>query len=309
MTQLCLIKFGSHLYGTSTPESDLDLKGVYLPDIEDCILGKVKDSINTNSNQKCKNSPNDEDFENYSLQFFLKLACQGQIAAIDMLHAPNDCILQTSGAWGDLRKRRGQFYSRNMNAFLGYCKNQAAKYSIKADKILALEDLGGFFIRHKALGYSRLKDVYGVVPVSQYVEKVIEETNRTDDPRALKVCGRIIQLNVSLSYALQIVDGMINGYGERAQKAKEMGRADWKAISHAFRACYELKEIYETGDLKFPLKDAGYLLKIKNGELEYQSLSAQLDDLIVECEELSAKSAYPEKINLDHWNNFVVNLY
>jgi predicted nucleotidyltransferase len=35
------MRFGSHLYGTDTPESDLDLKGVYLPEARDILLRRV----------------------------------------------------------------------------------------------------------------------------------------------------------------------------------------------------------------------------------------------------------------------------
>jgi len=33
--------FGSHLYGTSTPESVLDYKGVFLPSKEQVLLGQI----------------------------------------------------------------------------------------------------------------------------------------------------------------------------------------------------------------------------------------------------------------------------
>ena len=39
------IKFGSHLYGTNTPESDLGIKGVYLPSAHDILLGRVRKSV------------------------------------------------------------------------------------------------------------------------------------------------------------------------------------------------------------------------------------------------------------------------
>ena len=35
------MKFGSHLYGTATPKSDIDYKGVYLPSREEILLGKI----------------------------------------------------------------------------------------------------------------------------------------------------------------------------------------------------------------------------------------------------------------------------
>ena len=40
-------RFGSHMYGTDTPDSDTDYKGVYIPHIKDVILGDApKSSIN-----------------------------------------------------------------------------------------------------------------------------------------------------------------------------------------------------------------------------------------------------------------------
>ena len=40
-------KFGSHVYGTNTPLSDLDFKGIYQAEYRDIILNKAKDSIVT----------------------------------------------------------------------------------------------------------------------------------------------------------------------------------------------------------------------------------------------------------------------
>jgi RNA repair pathway DNA polymerase beta family len=37
------MRFGSHLYGTATPESDLDLKGVYLPSHPFCETDADRD--------------------------------------------------------------------------------------------------------------------------------------------------------------------------------------------------------------------------------------------------------------------------
>jgi hypothetical protein len=39
------MRFGSHLYGTATPQSDLDLKAVYLPDARDTLLQRVPNMI------------------------------------------------------------------------------------------------------------------------------------------------------------------------------------------------------------------------------------------------------------------------
>ena len=42
-----LSQYGSHLYGMNTHNSDLDYRGVYIPNLDDVILHKDKDEINT----------------------------------------------------------------------------------------------------------------------------------------------------------------------------------------------------------------------------------------------------------------------
>ena len=41
MNKICKIKFGSFLYGTDTFNSDLDIKGIFLPDIKELITQKA----------------------------------------------------------------------------------------------------------------------------------------------------------------------------------------------------------------------------------------------------------------------------
>ena len=48
-TTLIEMRFGSHLYGTSTPQSDLDLKRVHLPTSEEILLGNGRSSFNVNT--------------------------------------------------------------------------------------------------------------------------------------------------------------------------------------------------------------------------------------------------------------------
>src|SRR5574343_88327 len=40
-SMLAAITYGSHLYGTNGPSSDFDFKAVYLPTLQDLLLGKA----------------------------------------------------------------------------------------------------------------------------------------------------------------------------------------------------------------------------------------------------------------------------
>jgi len=101
-----------------------------------------------------------------------------------------------------------------------------------------------------------------------------------------------------------------DSYGERAKQAKENNGIDWKAVSHALRAGYQLKEIYETGNLVYPLRKADFLLKVKKGELDYTTeVAPALDMLIDEVELLASKSNFPEAGDREFWYNFIQDVY
>ena len=140
MNTIVKMKFGSHLYGTATPESDLDYKGVFMPDLEELLLGKVKKSYSeTTGDDRSKNSAGDVDSEMYSLHYFIQLACEGQTVAMDMLHAPDEMILEKSNIWDLIVNERDKFYTKNLEAFVGYARKQAAKYGIKGSRLLELQ--------------------------------------------------------------------------------------------------------------------------------------------------------------------------
>ena len=139
---IMLCKFGSHLYGTDTPESDTDYKGVFMPTKEQLLLGKIPKSISFDSNPgHDKNGAEDIDCELYSLHYFLELACKGEMVAIDMLHAPIDSLLEVTGTWIDIHEMRSEFYTTDMRAFVGYAKKQAAKYSLRGSRLNCLEQV------------------------------------------------------------------------------------------------------------------------------------------------------------------------
>ncbi len=52
MTELVNMLFGSHVYGTSTPESDRDEKSVFIPDARDILMQRApRTSVNTTTKQ------------------------------------------------------------------------------------------------------------------------------------------------------------------------------------------------------------------------------------------------------------------
>lgn len=87
MNKILEMKFGSHLYGTDTPESDLDFKAIYLPSAREIVLGNYKRTDNHSRKKKLceRNTKDDVYVEILSLDQFLKLLTEGQTMALDIL--------------------------------------------------------------------------------------------------------------------------------------------------------------------------------------------------------------------------------
>lgn len=298
-----LCRCGSHLYGTNTDKSDLDIKGVYLPSMKDMILGRIKHTISSPQTKE-KNTADDIDIELFSIHHFLKLLKNGETIAIDMLHCNQSNIYQQSPKFTTLWENRKSFYTRKMKAFTGYAKNQAVKYGVKGDRLKTAKMCINFLDNY--FGYVRLKDIWSLLPVTEHSYFKGKNANGLEE---YNICGKIIQETVSVDYFRDILNNFIKTYGNRSMIAMESGGADWKALSHALRVCFELKEIYLTNDLVFPLRDADYLLKIKKGEVNYKEVIDRLELEIEEISRIAERALLPENVTQDFCDMLIMNSY
>ena len=300
--------FGSHLYGCDTPESDKDYKGIYLPNIEDCILNKIPKSFSkTSGDDRSKNTKEDIDEETYSLQYFIELACEGQTIALDMIHCNDECLIENSDIWEEIRKNRNKFYTKNLKAFVSYCRTQSAKYGIKGSRLNTSQEVLNFLNTYKGKSY-KLQDVLDKLPSLEHTYILDDPKNK--DIKLYQVCGKKFQSTSKIDYIIPILEKFYSDYGERARLAKENKNIDWKSLSHAIRAALQTKEILTTMDLVFPLKDAKLLLDIKQGKLDYiTEVAPMLERLMDEIEELSKLSLLPEKVDRKFWDDFIVDCY
>ena len=159
--------FGSHLYGTNTENSDKDFKGIYLPSEEECYLNQIKKSSRTSTgNNSQKNTKDDVDEEYYSLQYFFKLAEQGEMCVLDILHSPPHLWLSKSNIWNELHHNRFRFYSKNMKGYLGYIKTQTAKYGVKGSRIASIENLLNTISQYPP--NTTLKEIWNILPTDNH---------------------------------------------------------------------------------------------------------------------------------------------
>lgn len=316
MTEIFRTIFGSHLYGTWTKDSDIDWKAVIVPSARDILLGRIKDSqqSNTKQDKTARNKAGDVDVETHSLARYLKLVAEGQTVALDMLFATplvNSYQIKgrTTGMWMDIWRGRDKIASRQCASFLGYCRTQANKYGIKGSRVAAadkaievlareVERLGTTAKLHEA----NLSELIGV----EHIEVVDIQSRDGRTVRHLSVCNLKAPFDATIKNALEISARTSKEYGERARKAQANENIDWKALSHAVRIGRQAVEYLSTGHITFPRPEAPHLLAIKNGNLRYAYVAAEIETLLDVVEATAAHSPLPEKPDQAWIDDFII---
>lgn len=300
MQRLIQMKFGSHLYGTSTPASDLDLKSVHLPSAEEILLGRAKAVISTSTkaDPSQKNTAEDIDDESFSLQQFLKLCAQGQTVAVDMLFAPEWAWLEAPHPiWRELVSGRRRLLTCKSASFVGYCRSQANKYGIRGSRVAAARkarDYLATWLQYEgALPLATLQaDIQRMCLDHPHMD-LIEIEGQAGKVWHWEVCNKKMPLPSSIRSAHGIMDRVVQEYGHRALQAEQNEGVDWKALSHAVRIANQAIELLSTGHVTFPRPEAGHLLAVKAGQLPYAEVGEEIDRLLVEVEEAEERSTLP----------------
>lgn len=303
--------FGSHLYGTATENSDTDLKGVFLPTREQILLQRVPKSLSQSRNKKDgeKNTAADVDSEMYSLHYFLHLALEGETVALDMLHAPKSALQDSSAVWHNLVMNRERFYTKNLKSFVGYARRQAAKYGVKGSRLseakAVLEALQSFAcIYRQGDVMPRVGEFLDRLPKGEHIS-----VTTTDQDTLYNVCGKSLSSKARLDHYIPMLQNFVDTYGNRAKEAAENKGIDWKAVSHAFRAAYQVRHILKRGGYSYPLPETDIIREVKSGQTDWFSVvQPELEELMDEVETLSRESSLPEKPDRSFWDRWLMDV-
>lgn len=328
MRSVMKCKFGSHLYGTNTPSSDTDFKEVFVPSPEDILYGSYRDvHAFTTGGEGSKNNKDDIDSDSYSLRKFINLLIEGDTFAMDMLHANKENIVSMDypEVWQYIYNHRSDFYTTNMKSYLGYVRKQAAKYGVKGSRRAALRKVVDVLknidnLKHNPIDigsriiFRRVEDIKHLLPADEFlVFTKVDIPQKGGEMEFYEVLGRKYQMTITVEEMKKSVYKLWDEYGDRARKAEANHGIDWKALSHAYRAGYQILEIYETGDLIFPLKEATLIKQIKAGLLPFKEVQQLLEELVDKVERLAAEKerdgTLKSFVDPKPWRKFVEDVH
>ena len=272
-------KAGSHLYGTNTPLSDVDYRGVFIPDeryFYGCML----------STEQFEDKKNDETY--FEIRKFMHLALDNNPNIVELLFVPQNMWEVATYEWQLICNHKKLFLSKKAKyTFLGYAHSQFKRikthrnwllnppkkkpepedYGLVTKTIMSDDDLGAY------------NSLDSKITVVEDLMKVVTKN------KAYKNAQREWE-----SYQ----NWKKNRNPERAKLEEKFGY-DTKHASHLIRLISEGEELLLNGTITFPRPDAKYLLQIRAGELTYEQLYRELEIYEEKFEKYYNVSPLPHK--------------
>jgi len=274
---------GSRLYGTETPESDIDYRGVCIPP-----LNVLLDPFN-NFDQK-DSGFKEEDRTIYNLKKFMKLCADNNPNIIELLFIPKDKMLVCTKEWEYILTHKNLFISKKSKfTFSGYAFSQLKlierhrKWFLNPPK--NKPDRKDFGLPHNPIvSLAWIKAVKDTLSFDLLKDEYKEQIEKEKSYIASKTAW----------------DNYLMWDKNRNPKRKPLEEKfgyDTKHASHLVRLMTEGEELLTTGKITFPLVNAEEILSIKNGKYSYDEIIEMADNFDKKFNELYNTSQLPHSAN------------
>ena len=300
--RLCFICFGgSHAYGTNIETSDIDIRGVCLPNTDEVI------GLNKFYQEEQKDE--DTDVVIYEFSKFVKLAMDNNPNVLEMLGNREYLIFNEVGE--KLIKNASLFLSKKcIVTFMGYATSQLRRLeNFLAETEYTQEEKNRYIKQTMDVAMTKLEDKNrlfkeGAIKVNLDKEnKLTLDCNIKDAP---------IDLVRSSLNDLLTIERTYNKLGQRNTKKDEAHLC--KHIQHLIRLhfmCFDLLEKHKI--ITYREKDRDFLLEIRKGKfLKNNKLTEDfkpyLDSLQDKMDRLKETTTLPEKPNFKSLNDFVIEV-
>ena len=314
MKKLFTTRYGSFLYGTHTATSDVDLKHVVLPELNDLLVGKrVQNIVNKTNNEKnTRNSIDDVDEEFIPIQVFAYDFLGGQTYALELAYAVEftdaNQVIHDEFFRGFCRELRNGFLTSNMTALIGYAVNQASLYSFKGERLNAVRKAHDLYMNFKNSYPAESKPlnctsnfILEAKAIEDEFPKYFSVTEYAVDNKGtmrpcVKLLEKVLPFTSTFETSLSVIDSHLKKYGSRAEAAS-IDNVDWKATMHALRVVNEGISLLKNKTLSFPFEPnyVELLLKIKHGKIMYDEVISMINEQLEELKTLETSSTLPKK--------------
>lgn len=330
-----LARHGSQAYGTTVPDSDIDLRGIAVPP-KAYFLGFVHTFEQTETVQPVTHGQPKTERVVFEIRKFMRLAadCNPNVLEILFVH-PTDC-LQITPAGEHLLAARSLFLSKKAKyTFSGYAIAQLKRIKSHRDWLLhppskppvrsayGLPEQGVFSKDQRDVALALIQkqvetwniDLDGLGPaerlrIREKITETLTELHMLHEEDLFPAAGR--QMGFSNNF-MEVLDrerkymAAQRTYAQYQEwlRTRNPARAaleaqhgyDCKHAMHLVRLLRMCKELLETGMLQVRRPDAEELLALRNGAWRYEDLMAWAHNQQQSIENSFVHSLLPERPN------------
>lgn len=329
---------GSTAYGLNTPQSDIDLKGVYLLPKRDYYSLKYTEQVN--------NETNDEVY--YELRRFVQLLTNSNPNILELLYTPADCIRFRHPVL-DLLKPELFLSKLCQQSFAGYAQTQIKKAKGLNKKIVNPVDkerksvldfcyvvygqgsvpLNSWLQSHNMLqehcglvNIEHMKDMHALYHNSQLHHGYLKGISSGPDANDISLSSveKGITPMAVLSFNKDGYSRYCKEYAEywewvgkrnevRYEKTMEQGKNyDAKNMMHTFRLLNMAAEIATEHQVNVRRKDRDFLLKVRSGIFSYEELVEMANEKLAEIDILYSRSSLPDTPDIEKAENILIEI-
>lgn len=301
------VRIGSHLFGTNTPDSDLDIEGVFMPPISVLYgLGECKevDLSTVSKDENGRNTADAVDFKIREYRTFMRLALQNNPNILNIVFSNDENVIFQDDFGKRLRGMAEYFpHKEGLRRFYGYAQSQLAKMTIKPENHSNLKKAKEF------LSECNQKDILinalatAINNGNEYISNIMRDQGYG---KHIVVADLHLERGLQVGKALAMITGRLDRASARAENWEKFGY-DVKFASNLILILLEGIELGQTGGLQFPLRDRELILGIKKGEFKLSTIDTLATDLISKLLYLiEGECCLPKKPRMLEIGNFTI---
>lgn len=325
---------GSHAYGLATPESDVDIKGVFILPREDYFGLNYVEQVSNVTN----------DIVYYELGRFVELLSKSNPNMLELLYTPGDTVRKIHPVFEKIRTIN-LLSKQCKDSFGGYAMTQVRKAKGLNKKILnpvekerkgildfcfvayqqgsipVVEFLKINNLDQAKCGLSKIPhmhEMYGLY----YGEPTFRGIARKENANEVSLSSvpKGIEPIAMMSFNKSAYSKYCKDYKEywewvgkrndtRYQNTLDHGKNyDSKNMMHTIRLLTMCEEIGINGTLNVRREDRDYLLRIKKGEFQYDELLEIAENKIAFINEIYERSDLPDRPNMNELNKTLIEI-
>jgi hypothetical protein len=323
---------GSALYGTATPESDDDIRGVFLPSKEQILLGSSSYGVDNNSDAT-QMGAGDIDVSAVSYSRYLALLGKLDMISVELLFAGQSSDFRVGPVhplYQRIWERREDIFAGSSRSAIGHARQRIgaffpeddasfAPYVALRDIVKDLMDQGVARLIEAPEHLDRIAAVEGVDVVffNNNVKPPLRETwdDMTADERAgnektrgllfIEIGGKRIGISNPLSESISAIERPLSR-NEEKKRARARGEAvGFKDAYQGVRIIHQAIELHKTRELIFPRPEAAYLRKVRNAELTQEDVKEYIRDLLAELADVEAANPFRDFLDQEVFRELV----